>query len=138
NKLKMSKRKQQQIEEVNEETSNKHQKIEQVSEKTYKFYLKQKKWELTKDVKEKALNIAFSNKNECLEFMKNLFCYYEAITSEFNKIENIISLDRKHEYYVKMQMWKKEKLNWALNDANRNVSNLEKLIKKLEKEKKLY
>ncbi|CAG8766749.1 4601_t:CDS:1, partial [Cetraspora pellucida] len=43
NKLKMSKRKQQQIEEVNEETFNKHQKIEQVSEETYKFYLKQKK-----------------------------------------------------------------------------------------------
>src|SRR6185295_2418675 len=100
----MSKRKQQQTEEVNEETSNKHQKTEQVSEETYEFYLKQKKWELTKDAKAKAFNIAFSDKDECLEFMKNLLRYYEAIISEFNKIENIIPLDRKHEYYVKMQM----------------------------------
>jgi len=134
----MSKRKQQQIEEVIEETSNKHQKTEQVSEETYEFYLKQKKWEVTKNAKENAFNIAFPDKDECLEFMKNLLRYYEAITSEFNEIETIIPLDRKHEYYVKMQTWKKEKLNWALNDVDKDVSNLEKLIKKLEKEKKLY
>ncbi|CAG8755309.1 3823_t:CDS:1, partial [Cetraspora pellucida] len=59
----MSKRKQQQIEEVNEETSNKHQKTN-VSEETYEFYFKQKKWELTKDAKEKAFNIAFPDKDE--------------------------------------------------------------------------
>ncbi|CAG8796379.1 17952_t:CDS:2, partial [Cetraspora pellucida] len=111
----MSKKKQQQIEEVIDETSNKYQKTEQK--------------------KEKAFNIAFSNKDECLEFMKNLLHYYEAITSEFNAIENIIQLDRKHEYYVKMQTWKNERLNWALNDANKDVSNLKKLIKKLDKEK---
>ncbi|CAG8796942.1 16826_t:CDS:1, partial [Cetraspora pellucida] len=91
-----------------------------VSEETYEFYLKQKKWELTKDAKEKAFNIAFPDKDECLEFMRNLLRYYEAITSEFNDIENIIPRDRKDEYYVKMQTWKKEKLNWALNDADKD------------------
>ncbi|CAG8786596.1 14826_t:CDS:2, partial [Cetraspora pellucida] len=63
NKLKMSKRKQQQIEEAIEETSNKHQRTD-VSEETYEFYLKQKKWEVTKDAKEKAFNIAFPDKDE--------------------------------------------------------------------------
>ncbi|CAG8772871.1 1536_t:CDS:1 [Cetraspora pellucida] len=135
----MSKRTRQQKdseEEVVEETSP--CKIPKFSDETYEFYLKQKNWMLQKDIRQKSFELAFPNSDERLEFMKNLLRYYEVIEKEYDDVDKIIPLDRNHAFYFKMQEWKSKVLSGPLNGASNDVTNLEKLIKKLEREKKLF
>ncbi|CAG8822614.1 15934_t:CDS:2, partial [Cetraspora pellucida] len=47
-------------------------------------------------IRQKSFKLAFSNSDECLEFMKNLLCYYKVIEKEYDDIDKIIPFNQNH------------------------------------------
>ncbi|CAG8805391.1 13679_t:CDS:2, partial [Cetraspora pellucida] len=85
----------------------------------------------SKRFRQKSFELAFPDLDECLEFMKNLFCYYEVIEKEYDDIDKIIPLDRNYAFYFKMQDWKSKVLSGPLNGAN--LSLYKDTLKKMKK-----
>ncbi|CAG8726274.1 7922_t:CDS:2 [Cetraspora pellucida] len=67
-------------------------------------------------IRQRSFELAFSDSDERLEFIKNLLHYYEVIEKEYDDIDKIISLNRNHAFYFKMQEWKSKVLSGPLND----------------------
>jgi hypothetical protein len=126
----MTKRKE--IPTENSENSEKKVKIDLDTE--LEVYIGWKNWELSNHVDYQAYEKAFPNKEERLEFLKNLKQYQEAKITEYSLIEKNFPKNRNHKYYYKIQDWRKKIFSGPKRGATMGIQRIEEVIEDLESE----
>ena len=119
----MTKRKQEKPE---TETTSKKLKNEEL-----KDLIKLRNWEISNNIEQKAFELAFSDEDERIVFLKNLLQYWRVVVNSYNEKEKLFPKNRKDPLYKDVEEWKKI-FEGPRKGANYKVTNLEKMINELE------
>ncbi|CAG8855372.1 42612_t:CDS:1 [Gigaspora margarita] len=105
---------------------------QQISNEEIESYIEMKNWKLSNEVDIYAFEIAFSEPDERLNFMRNLLEYYNARVTEIKNIESKMPKNRNHSLFFKAKTWREKILKGPKAGALMAVQRLEQAIEDLE------